>query len=108
MASRSRKTDKTKVARDVEQLQSKAEKLISAIPGFASGPPIPIDEEKFYNQVVPVFEKARDEIVEIVARDQSLARRLASMRLVIVDNRASDKLMLFWVTSEYFEVCFCR
>ena len=68
--------------------------------------PIPLDEEKFSSQVVPTFEKARDELVRIVAKDKKLASKLAKMRLVILDNRVTEQKMVFWLTDTYKESCY--
>lgn len=60
-----------------------------------------LDEEKFFSQVVPAFEKARDGLVKIVAKDKHLAAKLASTRLVILDNRSTENKMHFWLSQEY-------
>ncbi len=66
----------------------------------------PLDEDRFFSLVVPAFNEARDELVRILKKDAKLATKLAAMRLVIVDNRASDKRMFFWLTDTYKESCY--
>jgi hypothetical protein len=66
----------------------------------------PLDEDLFFSLVVPAFNEARDELVRILKKDAKLATKLAAMRLVIVDNRATDNRMLFWLTDTYKESCY--
>lgn len=60
-----------------------------------------LDEEKFFSQVVPAFEKARDGLVEIVAKDKELAAKIASTWLIILDNRNTENKMYFWLSHDY-------
>jgi hypothetical protein len=60
-----------------------------------------LDEKEFFGQVVPAFEKARGELVRIVAGDKRLSAKFASLHLVILDNRITEQKMYFWASHKH-------
>jgi hypothetical protein len=98
---KSPRTAKTKAAKAMASLTR------STFPiNFAELSRLFLDEARFFSDVVPAFEKVRNELVEIIAEDHQLASTFASTRLVILDNRRTEQKMHFWLTREYATHCY--